>query len=144
MDNVRIASAEGVAAAPGCCRCAEVNKRWDRIAGQPYCPNCQEMLVQGEADPLVVKTDKKRCAVCDRLGTVCYLTYPLQAPAPVEIELCPEHLRALVGRCLVPHAFEQLRRRLHGLGIGVEDIFLLHGAFYDSNGHASMPAVSQE
>jgi hypothetical protein len=68
----------------------------------------------------------------------------LQAPAPLEIELCPEHLRALVGRCLEPHSFQQLRRRLHALGVGVEDIFLLHGAFYDTHGHASMPAVSQE
>jgi hypothetical protein len=102
------------------------------------------MLIQGEADPLVLKTEKKRCAVCDRMGTVGYLTFPLQAPAPLEIELCPEHLRALLGRCLEPHSYHQLRRRLHGLGVGVEDVFLLHGAFYDSKGHASMPAMDLE
>ena len=141
MDNVRIASEEDVAVIPGCCRCAEVNKRWDRIAGQAYCPNCQESLIQGEGDPLVLKTEKKRCAVCDRQGTVSYLTFPLQAPSPVEIELCPEHLRALIGRCLEPSCFHQLRRRLHGLGIGVEDVFLLHRAFYDAQGHAFMPAM---
>jgi hypothetical protein len=42
---------------------------------------------------------------------------------------------------LGPYAFNQLRRQLATLGLGVEDLFLLHGAFYDSQGRALQPAV---
>ena len=31
----------------------------------------------GEGDPLVERTDNKRCAVCHHLGTVRYVTFPL-------------------------------------------------------------------
>jgi hypothetical protein len=141
MNSLRLASLETVPQSNGCCRCLEANYRWDRIAGQAYCPNCQELLAQGEAEPLVLATEKKPCAVCNRVGTVCYLTYPLEAKAPIEMELCPEHLRALIGRRLTPPAFHQLRGQLADLGLEVEEIFLLHGAFYDSKGRAFLPAL---
>jgi len=144
MDNLRLTTKESVTPTARCCRCQEANSRWDRIAGRALCPNCQEQLALGEAEPLVLKTHKNRCAVCDRVGTVCYLTYPLQAPAPVEMELCPDHLRSMVGRCLEPAAFHQLRRRLASLNIDSEHVFLLHGAFYDSDGRASLPASEME
>jgi len=95
----------------------------------------------GEGDPLVARTDRKRCAVCHHLGTVRYVTFPLHSRRPVEIELCPEHVRALVARRLGPHAFEQLRRQLTGLGLEVAEVFLLHEAFYDEHGRALQPAV---
>jgi hypothetical protein len=55
-------------------------------------------------------------------------------------QLCAEHLRALVGRRLGPHAFEQIRRQLTRLDLNVTDIFLLHEAFYDEHGRALQPA----
>jgi hypothetical protein len=141
MDSLRVAPQESVPSTIGCCRCLEANHRWDRIAGQAYCPNCQELLAQGEAAPLILATEKKTCAVCNHPGTVCFLTFPLQAAAPVEMDLCPDHLRALLGRRLSPPAFHQLRGKLAALGHEAEDIFLLHGAFYDSQGHAFLPAL---
>ena len=72
------------------------------------------------------------------------LTFPLQSTTPVEMDLCPEHLRALLGRRLGPYAFHQIRRRLHLLGLGVELIFLLHEAFYDEQGRALQPALESE
>jgi hypothetical protein len=127
-----------------CCRCAGGECRWDRIAGKAYCPACQEALVVGVADPLVEPTEKNPCAACGRIGTVCFLSFPLQAATPIEIDLCPEHLRALLGRRLSPPAFGQLRRRLHQVDLDVERIFLLHDAFYDQHGHALQPAVESE
>jgi hypothetical protein len=144
MDSLRVTPRESVPPSAGCCRCREPNPRWDRIAGRAFCPNCQEQLAQGEAEPLVLKTQPNGCAVCDRMGTVCYLTYPLQAPAPVEIELCPVHLRDLLGRCLEPGAFQQLRRRLRAIELDSDVIFLLHEAFYDAHGRASLPALGIE
>jgi hypothetical protein len=119
------------------------DRRWDRLAGKAYCPNCQELLAQGEIDPLVEPTEKKHCAVCDKVGTVCYHTFPLQSATPVAIDLCPAHVRALLGRCLDTHAFHQLRRRLAAVDLGVGDLFLLHAAFYDAHGRALQPAAAQ-
>jgi hypothetical protein len=124
-----------------CCRCASAARNWDRIVDKAYCPDCQEALILGLAAPLSERTEKRTCAVCGRAGTVRFLTYPLQSSTPIEIDLCPEHLRGLLGRRLGPYAFHQLRRRLHVLGLGVEFIFLLHEAFYDQNGRALQPAI---
>ena len=95
----------------------------------------------GEGDPLVARTDRKRCAVCHHLGTVRFVSFPLHSRRPVEMDLCPEHVRGLVARRLGPHAFEQLRRQLHGLGLDAAEVFLLHEAFYDEQGRALQPAV---
>jgi hypothetical protein len=140
MESLRIAQAQVSTVMP-CCRCSGAQQNWDRIAAKAYCPECQEALIQGETAPLREKTENNACAACGRLGTVQYLTFPLQSATPVEIDLCPEHLRCLVGRRLGPYAFHQLRRRLHLLGLGVELIFLLHGAFYDEGGRALQPAT---
>jgi hypothetical protein len=94
----------------------------------------------GEGDPVVERTDRRRCAVCFHQGTLRYLTFPLRSRRPVEIDLCAEHMRCLVGRRLGPHAFEQLRRQLVALGIEPREIFLLHEAFYDARGRALQPA----
>jgi hypothetical protein len=98
----------------------------------------------GLADPLVERTEQQRCGACGSTGTVRFLTFPLQGTIPIEMDLCPEHLRALLGRRLNPVAFGQLRRRLRGLGLTVERIFLLHDAFYDERGRALQPAVEMD
>ena len=144
MDSLRVSAVPEKSRPVACCRCHEGKGHWDRIAGKPYCPNCQELLAQGEADPLVERTQKQRCAVCSQLGTVCYATYPLNAETPVEMDLCPEHLRGLLGRRLGPYAYHQLRRELRTVGLEADAIFLLHDAFYDVNGRALQPAVPPE
>src|SRR5262249_23577420 len=136
MDNLRILPGQRAPRVIPCCRCAGAERNWDRIAGKPYCPECQEALVLGLAVPLTEKTEKSPCAACGRIGTVRYLTFPLHSGNSIEMDLCPDHLRGLLGRHLRPYAFHQLRRKLDTLGIAVESIFLLHEAFYDENGRA--------
>jgi hypothetical protein len=140
MDNLRRIAADGYSSLVPCSRCAQSRQRWDRIAGKAYCPDCLEALALGEGEPLVERSSTKSCAICDKAGTLCYLTFPLRAPAPVEMDLCAEHLRSLVGRRLNPTAFRQLSRRLSALGLTSEEIFLLHDAFYDRRGRALQPA----
>lgn len=140
MESLRLASAESVFPKLACCRCHDQTRAWDRIAGKTYCPQCLELLALGEAAPLVERSDRRRCAVCHHLGTLRYLTFPLRSRRPIEIDLCAEHLRSLVGRRLGPHAFEQLRRQLRALGLDAAEVFLLHDAFYDDNGRALQPA----
>lgn len=140
MESLRLATQESKATARACCRCQATKRNWDRIADKPLCPECQESLVLGISEPFTARTEDNQCAACGRRGTARFLTYPLQSTTPVEIDLCPEHLRALLGRRLGPYAFHQLRRRLHLLGLGVELIFLLHDSFYDENGKALQPA----
>jgi hypothetical protein len=143
MSNLRRPEAEGFSSLVPCSRCAQARQRWDRIAGKAYCPDCLEGMALGEGDPLVERTSEKRCAICEQAGTLCYVTFPLRAPGPVEMDLCAEHLRSLVGRRLEPTAFRQLSRRLSSLGITSEEIFLLHDAFYDRQGRALQPALEQ-
>jgi hypothetical protein len=144
MDSLRLAPSQRKPAVLPCSRCASTERSWDRIAGKVYCPECQEALVMGLADPLVERTEKHPCSACGRIGTVRFLTFPLQGPTPVEMDLCPEHVRALLGRRLTVAAFGQLRRRLQRLGLSVELIFLLHDAFYDEQGRALQPAVDPD
>jgi hypothetical protein len=140
MDNLRRPAAERFSSLLPCSRCAQSQQRWDRIAGKAYCPDCLETLALGEGKPLVERTSEKRCAICDQAGTLCYLTFPLGAAAPVEMDLCADHLRSLVGRRLNPTAFRQLSRSLSALGLTSAEIFLLHDAFYDRQGRALQPA----
>jgi hypothetical protein len=141
MDHLRIMESRGTEAPVPCCRCGLDRDHWDRIAGKTYCPNCQEDLAMGEGEPLIERTEKNPCIICSRLGTLRFLTYPLRAKVPVEMDLCPEHLRALAGRCLRPEAFRRLSRRLAQLRLSSAEIFLLHDAFYYKNGRALQPAV---
>jgi hypothetical protein len=141
MDSIRLAQAGSVFPRIPCCRCGDSTRSWDRLAGKTYCPNCTEALAMGESEPIIEKTDKRRCTICHHLGTVRFLTFPLNTRRPVEMDVCSEHLRALVGRRLGPHAFEQLRRQLYALGLEVSEIFLLHEAFYDDRGRAIQPAL---
>ena len=141
MESLRVIPAASIPQNLPCCRCGRAERCWDRIAGKAYCPNCQEMLAMGEGPPLRERTEKLRCTVCQKVGTVCFHSFPLHSGTAVAMDLCPEHLRALVGRRLGPYAFNQLRRKLNAAGLGVEHLFLLHGAFYDSQGRALQPAI---
>src|SRR5205814_4466183 len=96
MDSIRKASAKEVAADVECCRCDGAVGPWDRIVGKPYCPNCQEALALGEAAPLIERAEKRRCTICNCVGTVRYATFPLHLGDAVEMDLCPEHLRGLL------------------------------------------------
>jgi hypothetical protein len=140
MESLRIVSEDRAAVVP-CCRCLESNHRWDRIADKAYCPNCQEALIMGEAPPLIERTERRGCAVCGQLGSVRYQTFPLRSNTPVEIDLCPEHIRSLLGRRLSVNGFHQLRRQLLALRLEADEIFLLHGAFYDPKGRALQPVA---
>ena len=144
MESLRLAPPDSVFPKIACCRCSDGARPWDRIAGKTYCPSCLELLALGEADPMVERTDRRRCAVCHHQGTLRYLTFPLRSRRPIEIDLCAEHMRGLVGRRLGPHAFEQLRRQLYTLGVETREVFLLHEAFYDRCGRALQPAGEWE
>lgn len=98
----------------------------------------------GESPPLVEKAEAQRCVVCARRGTVRFLTYPLNANAALEMDLCAEHLRGMLGRRLGPHAFHQMQRQLRTLNVATDDVFLLHAEFYDNQGRALRPAVEAE
>lgn len=141
MDRLRIAVVDGSIIRVACCRCGTGERSWDRIAGKAYCPNCEEALVVGEAEPLVERAERNACTICNRKGTVRFLTFPLNAREPLEMDLCGEHLRCLLGRRLAPAAFHQLRRQLSKFEVATEEVFLLHGAFYDLHGRALRPAV---
>jgi hypothetical protein len=93
----------------------------------------------GEGEPLVEKLVGKKCAVCGQTGTVRYLTFPLLGRDPLEIDLCPQHFHALMGRRLDRYAHRTLNRRLQALGLNVRQVFLLHEAFYDERGHPLQP-----
>jgi hypothetical protein len=123
-----------------CSRCQATGCRWDQIAGKSMCPDCQESLAQGSGEPLIERTEKKPCAICGRVGALRLVTYPLNQRAAVEIDLCADHFRSLLGRKLNARAYLSLRGQLDKLGLRTEQIFLLHEAFYDEHGKALQPA----
>jgi hypothetical protein len=138
MGGLRVVKTGG-AARGACSRCRATGCPWDHIAGESFCPDCQESLAQGEGEPLIVRTEKNRCAVCEQQGTIRYLTYPLHAAEPVEMDLCPRHFHALLSRRLDRYAYHQLGRQLQALGLTARQVFLLHEAFYDEQGRPLQP-----
>lgn len=144
MTGLRFLTAERVQLQVPCCRCKAPGLGWDRIGGKAYCPDCQESLVCGATRPLIERTEAHPCCVCNREGSLCYLTFPLQSTTPVEIHLCGRHLRDLLARRLAPDAFGRLREQLDELRLEVGSIFLLHDAFYDADGRALQPATEPE
>jgi hypothetical protein len=144
MERLRLKAMDDASPLVPCSRCQAGEHYWDRISRAAFCPNCQESLALGAAPPLVLKTEAQRCTVCARRGTVSFLTFPLNSNAALELDLCGEHLRGLLGRRLGPHAFHQLKRQLRAVSVRTEDVFLLHGEFYDGQGRALRPAVEAE
>jgi len=139
MANVRILTASGQSLLAECSRCLATGCPWDRIGEKPICPDCQEMLARGEGEPLIERLVPQHCAICNRKGTVRYLTFPLHARDPLAIDLCPRHFQALLGRRLEPADYRRLCRALQGVGLSRKHIFLLHEAFYDDAGRALQP-----
>jgi hypothetical protein len=144
MDELRVVARESVTPLEPCCRCRAEGCQWDRVNGLPYCPDCQEALIQGHADPLTLRTERRRCTLCNRLGCVRFLTFPLRAPEAVEMDLCARHFRALLGRRLDRAGYSRFRRLLATVSLSPQAIFLLHEAFYDDEGRALQPAVEAE
>ncbi len=139
MEGLRLVSGKGVLPVEPCVRCHSTGCPWDRIAGKPICPDCQEALALGEAPALIERAEPIRCAVCNHLGTIRYLTHPLQSNEAIEFDLCPRHFGALLSRRLERHALLQLSRQLQALGLSATQVFLLHEAFYDESGRALQP-----
>ncbi len=139
MTAMRVVRDPAVMPRSPCARCGAIGCHWDHLAARPICPDCQEGLLRGDGEALVLKRERRGCAVCERIGTVRYLTFPLHESEPIEIDLCPAHLRDLMARRLSRRAFQRLRRQLNLLGLAVEQIFLLHESFYDENGSALRP-----
>jgi hypothetical protein len=139
MEGLRLVSAAGHSPLAPCSRCQATGCPWDRIGDNVICPDCQEQLALGEGEALVERLRKNRCAVCREVGTVRYLTFPLHAREPMEIDLCPLHFHALMARRLDRYAYRSLSKALQALGLSVRQIFLLHEAFYDERGHPLQP-----
>jgi hypothetical protein len=112
--------------------------------GKSYCPDCEESLAVGEGEPLIERAERNACAVCGLVGTLRYLTFPLECAEVLEIDLCARHFRELLGRRLGPFAFQQLRRQLRAVNLDAGQVFLLHDAFYDDEGQALQPATELE
>ena len=139
MSGLRLKTEAGSTTIEPCGRCLAGGCPWDRVAGQPMCPDCQEALALGEGPPLRQRVEPKACAICGRAGTLPYVTYPLHAAVPVEIDLCGGHFAALLGRRLERNSFRVLERQLQLLGVAAKQVFLLHEAFYDRHGRALQP-----
>lgn len=131
---------------PGCCcsRCGQGPRAWDRVAGKPICAGCQEALAFGDGEPLIERPQPVPCVICEKRGSLCFHTVPQEAQLAIEFDLCGLHLAALLSRRLTQPAFLQLQRRLRAAGVQVEQIFLLHDAFYDLNGRAIEPTHEPE
>jgi hypothetical protein len=139
MDGLRQVREVVHSPAEPCGRCQAAGCPWDRIAGKPMCPDCQEALAHGETPPLRERVDSARCAVCQQTGTLRYLTYPLHVAEPIEIDLCAGHFQALLARRLDRNAFRRLEQQLQTFGVSVRQLFLLHEAFYDGKGRPLQP-----
>jgi hypothetical protein len=139
MKGVRRVQGGGQPPQLPCQRCRATGCPWDQIAGQSICPDCQELLVLGEGEPLIERLVSHRCAICRATGTVPYVTWPLHKREALAIDLCPAHFRALLGRRLHHIGFRALARQLQGVGTTVQQIFLLHEAFYDEDGRPLQP-----
>src|SRR4051812_31772717 len=70
MDSLRLAPSQTELAIQPCTRCETTDRRWDRIADKPFCPECQEALVLGQAAPFRERTERNLCAVCSKTGTL--------------------------------------------------------------------------
>jgi hypothetical protein len=143
MERLRMTALSRAALRARCSRCPAGDRHWDRVAGKAYCPNCQEAIALGEAAPLMERPEQRRCSICDRAGTVRFLTFPLNHAAALELDVCSLHLADLVARKLSRHAFRQLQRQLLSLNVQTDEVFLLHNEFYDREGQALRPAETE-
>ena len=117
--------------------------RWDSIGSTLACPDCLETLAASDEDGVCVveAASHRPCVLCGNRRTVRWQTYPRSEAWDVvlAVDLCGRHVRALAARSLCRHAFLALRQWLGKHGLGSNDVFLLHDAFYDSKGTALQP-----
>jgi hypothetical protein len=139
MEGLRLLTGATDAVAVPCCRCQATGCPWDQVNGKALCPDCQEAVATGEGPPLIERQESRPCAVCGHVGAVRYLTVPLHAARPLEMDLCGEHFRALLGRRLDARALARLADKLQTLGVNRRQVFLLHESFYDDAGHSLQP-----
>ncbi|MFM7149618.1 MAG: hypothetical protein ACKO23_07225 [Gemmataceae bacterium] len=141
MIGLRILPETNFSLAAPCARCEATGCPWDRIGEKSICPDCQEELAGGEGEPLVERLVQESCVVCRQMGTVRYMTFPLHSREPLAIDLCPAHFHAYLGRRLDRYAFRILERELKSLDLTPQQVFLLHEAFYDEDGHRLQPVI---
>jgi hypothetical protein len=134
-----LVTSSGHSAIAPCSRCEATGCPWDRIGEHAVCPDCEEQLAVGEGQPLIERLAPNHCLVCQRAGTVRYLTFPLHGRDPLAIDLCAGHFHDYLGRRLDRYAYRILGRALQSLGLSAKQIFLLHEAFYDERGHPLQP-----
>jgi hypothetical protein len=138
MNGLRTLLADEEAAPNECVRCRATGCPWDRIGDTAICPDCQELLIRGEGDPLRLNLELRCCVACGSKGTVPFVTVPLRYRA-LAIDLCATHIRNLLSRRLDRAAFLELARELQAIELSPGRIFLLHEAFYDRHGRALQP-----
>lgn len=138
MSGLRVLG-KGPTPEAACCRCKAVGCPWDQIAGKSICPDCQEGLLLGVAPPLQEPVERKPCALCYRVGVLRYVTFPLGNQQAVEMDLCGGHLQDLLARRLDAATLQQLENMLNMIGLSCRQLFLLHEAFYDEQGHSLQP-----
>jgi hypothetical protein len=123
-----------------CAMCSDAPKKpWDRIDQVPYCMDCIENLMLGTAVPIKAQIEKYRCDICYRMGSVDFQTIPLHKNFGLIMHLCSVHLYDLLSRNLSEINFKYLRAQLKNFSVNVQEIFFLHGAFYDQDGRAIQP-----
>lgn len=123
-----------------CCRCGAAGAAWDRLGGFAVCLDCMERFARGDGEPLTVPLEQDRhCGVCGTRGCVRFGTVPREWTKHLAIALCPEHLRALIGRRLTAKEFVRAERHLQSRWIDVRQVYLLSEAFYDDKGRAKCP-----
>ena len=60
------------------------------------------------------------CAVGRQIGTLSYMTNPLQSPQPIEVALCGHHLRGLLSRRLDRSALKHMGQMLRKVVVDYE------------------------
>lgn len=144
MTNLSWTEQEGEVRPVACSRCRNQERLWDRVGSRTYCPGCQEAILLGEHEPLRERVQRGVCLICSCERIVRFVTYPLHRQQGIEMELCPGHLRELLGRRLKAGAYFQVVRRLRHLGLKANEVFLLHDEFYDHDGLARLPVADPE
>lgn len=139
MEGVRLLTCTGAVPKTACIRCQATGCPWDLIGGKPMCPDCQEQMILGTTAPVVERVDRRPCVICNHQGTLRYVTHPLHDSRAVELDLCSLHYQAMLGRRLDHYAIKQMGRLLQPHGLKVQQLFLLHEAFYDDKGRALQP-----
>lgn len=122
-----------------CSRCGAEGCPWDRLDDAPVCPDCQQLILLGQTEPLRFSPIAGTCAVCKAPRILHFQTSPLRSDRRLELDLCGRHLQALLARRLSPRALHRLMIQLHELGLTCRQIFLLHESFYDPRGRALQP-----